>query len=126
MKNQQKTSAPTTVLRTVWLTWDNIVSNVTARSRVTHCPSPEGLLLQVGNLGGEVRDGHRDVPGGRRGELHLHNKTENVSPHVGVPTLAYLQKVFSLGTATSLAVASRAGAFLIRAAIVGYQTRYLI
>ena len=73
------------------------MSNVTARPRVTHCPSPEGLLLQVGNLGGEVRDGHRDVPWGRRGELHLHNKTENVSPHVGVSHLGVSPEGVQLG-----------------------------
>jgi len=38
-------------------------------------------------------------------------------------TLAYLQKVFSLGRASSLAVLRRAGAFLIRAAILrGYKS----
>ena len=102
------------------------MSNVIEWPRVTHCPSPKGLLLQVGNLGGEVRNGHRDVPGGRRGELHLITRQKMFPLMSESPTLAYLQKVFSLGTATSLAVASRAGAFLIRAAIVGYQTRYLI
>ena len=41
-------------------------------------------------------------------------------------TLAYLQKVFSLGTATSLAVASRAGAFLMRAAMADIRNKYYL
>ena len=41
-------------------------------------------------------------------------------------TLAYLQKVFSLGVATSLAVASRAGAFLMSEAMVVRRDKYFL
>ena len=41
----------------------------------TYSPAPEGLLLGIGNLGGEIGHGHGDVGRGGVSQLHLdHSK----------------------------------------------------
>ena len=41
----------------------------------TYSPAPEGLLLSIGNLGGEIGHGHGDIGRGGGSQLHLdHSK----------------------------------------------------
>merc|ERR1719273_2714223 len=52
---------------------DNSVEN-----GLVYSPASEGLLLGIGNLGGEIGHGHRDVSGRGGSQLHLGVSPEGV------------------------------------------------